>query len=179
MVCNKLPIQLVVCPCCNQGIKPSRSGGWIDSKFVLNAPCFGSDKNCGTCGMSDPKRLGDRLWNIWIGESFYPTPEDFVKESMQPGPDGRPMGVSRRVNSIPKGFTIGETWVSLSHRFCKTGTTAEGLPELNPGIFQVWRPSFIEYVVKGTETDEELDRLEKRGFTLIKVVEYGKQIDLF
>lgn len=37
-------------------------------------------------------------------------------------------------------------------------------------IFHAFIPTRIEYIVKGTETDEKLERLEKRGVTLIKLV---------
>lgn len=38
-----------------------------------------------------------------------------------------------------------------------------------PGIFQMFQPQAIEYVVKGDETDDELEKLAKRGFTLVKI----------
>jgi len=38
------------------------------------------------------------------------------------------------------------------------------------GIFSAFVPSAIEYVTKGSETEEELEALVKRGITPIKVV---------
>jgi hypothetical protein len=35
-------------------------------------------------------------------------------------------------------------------------------------------PTGIEYIVKGDETEDELDRLEERGFKLIRVVKVGE-----
>ena len=37
------------------------------------------------------------------------------------------------------------------------------------GIFHAFKPSAIEYVVHGGESADELERLEKRGITLVDV----------
>ena len=42
-------------------------------------------------------------------------------------------------------------------------------PVFKPGIFHAFRPSAIEYIVTGEETTEELEAMEKRGFTLVEV----------
>jgi hypothetical protein len=34
----------------------------------------------------------------------------------------------------------------------------------------MFKPARIEYIITGKETDEELDAMEKRGFTLIDVI---------
>jgi hypothetical protein len=34
----------------------------------------------------------------------------------------------------------------------------------------MFKPTRIEYIVTGKETEEELDAMEKRGFTLIDVI---------
>lgn len=39
-----------------------------------------------------------------------------------------------------------------------------------PGVFCIFRPTRIEYVVSGEESDETLERLEKRGITLVRVI---------
>ena len=46
--------------------------------------------------------------------------------------------------------------------------TAETI-RYQPGIFSMFIPTAIEYVVTGTETAEELDALENRGLTLVAV----------
>ena len=41
--------------------------------------------------------------------------------------------------------------------------------------FYVYKPERIEYIVKGDESEEELDKMEKRGISLVKLV----RMDLF
>lgn len=166
--CGKLPIPLDVCPCCSAGIKPARGFTWIHSKLFEDKKCGGVDNpTCFSC----PMNLYDmRLGLMWCGEKFYPTPEHFMRE-------GAAMGVSKRISQIPKDFIVGETWIALAHR--KAIMVAEG-DEITyqAGIFQAFKPSRIEYVVRGDETEEELDAKEKRGFTLVKVIPKEEQTSL-
>jgi hypothetical protein len=119
--------------------------------------------------------MPDRGGLVWVGGSFYPTPEDFLREA-------RTMGVSRRIPAIPKGFEPGKTVVYLAHRECievPVDTTPmydghinpvnTGKPKMRPAVFSAFIPSAIEYVVKGDETEDELERIEKRGLSLVKV----------
>ena len=50
-----------------------------------------------------------RVGLIWVGEKFYPTPQDFCAEAEK-------MGISRRIPAVPNDFVLGETWVWLAHR---------------------------------------------------------------
>lgn len=127
---------------------------------------------------SPVSRIG-RCGLIWIGEQFYPTPMSFMIEAER-------MGVSRRIGAVPRDFKIGETWVLLGHRkaierVCPecgdAPITEDECPVCNgeryihvPGVITAFKPSAIEYVTKGDETDEEIDALEKRGITPVKVV---------
>jgi hypothetical protein len=98
---------------------------------------------------------------IWVEEKFYPTAEDFMKEAQA-------QGISRRVSAIPRGFKLGETWVLLAHRLAVSHILPEGCSTNGEkvihqaAIFRVFKPSAVyiatstEYVVKGTETEEEL-----------------------
>jgi hypothetical protein len=47
--------------------------------------------------------------------------------------------------------------------------------EHRPGIITAFKPTAIEYVVKGDETDEELEALEARGIEPVKVVKAEEQ----
>lgn len=130
---------------------------------------------------------------LWIGEKFYPTPADWIRES-------REQGISRRIHAVPNDFEVGKTWVCVAHikaikKPCDHGiephpdqTVAETLTAqancdlcdkdgfvYTPGIFQMFQPQAIEYVVKGDETDDELEKLAKRGFTLVKIERVGDQ----
>lgn len=168
MECGKLPIELSVCPCCNAGIRFSRTPQWVLGKLLENATC---NKAGGICPLNtiDPE---ERMLMIWVGEKFYPTPMDFINES-------RTMGLSRRIMTVPKGFEIGKTRVLFAHikaipgkEIIEEGGCFETSRDASrPGIFSSFIPSRIEYVVKGDETPEDLEALAKRGFALVDVKE--------
>ena len=176
--CGKLPIPLTVCPCCNAGIKPSRGWTWVTGQLIQDAECFQDGfprkKECDKCyplGNPDP---AEKFGLIWIGELYYKTPTDFMRE-------GVAQGISRRLTMIPKDLVIGETWVLLAHRKTIYDPSHEYADEKTgfvPGIFSVFRPDRIEYVVKGDETEEEIEKLEKRGLTLVDVKMTEEQMEI-
>lgn len=194
VTCDALPIPTEVCPACGHGIKPSRGWTWIDPDLMLSEYLrpHGPKLHSQQCPLSDKGRLGERCGLLWIGEGFYPTPQDWILEGMQ-------MGFSRRISGVPRGFEIGQTWVLAGHRkavedgyVTGDGQHFDSLNELlsadpesdqidpvfKPGIFHVWRPTRIEYVVKGTETEKELEALEKRGIEPVKVIPIESQTEL-
>jgi hypothetical protein len=97
------------------------------------------------------------------------------------------MGISRRISAIPHDFKLGETWVAFAHRKAIQKIEPkplESLPDVKapddfiqyiPGIFHIFRPTAIEYIVKDDDTPEKLEGLEKRGITLVKVVQKPEQ----
>lgn len=182
--CGRLPVELTVCRCCGAGIKPSRGWTWIEPTAVLPEETHDCGKDhCRFCPLSGPFTGEERVGLIWIGSKFYPTPESFSEETSR-------LGVSRRISAVPKDFVVGETWVWLAHRQaisspCETcggwGTMIEdgsgdtcddcdGSGTIRkPGVFTAFRPERIEYILKGTETDEEIERLEARGITPVRL----------
>ena len=169
--CGKLPLTLTVCPCCGAGIKPSRGWTWVDAdKLFADRPCthdlesrsghgVSIPEACYGCPLSSP--LG-RAGLLWIGESFYKTPEDWVAEANR-------MGISRRIAHVPTDFVLGETWVLLAHRKAIRIDRGSGHVDFASGIFRVFQPQRIEYVVKASDPQHKLDLLEKRGITLVRV----------
>jgi hypothetical protein len=185
--CGALPIRLDRCPCCGNGIKATRGWTWIDAGLLLapavalcggppavNLDRFGAAPSCSRCPLP---RLTGKHGLLWIGGQFYKSPADFTREAAE-------MGVSRRLSQLPKDFKLGETWVFVAHReaigepcpecaACKTGDRCErcGMTGTvyRPGIFHAFKPSAVEYVVKGDETEEALARLVKRGITPVRV----------
>ena len=170
--CGKMPLPLHVCPTCHQGIKPARGWTWVDA-FALfkSVECKGDpNEDCSTCRLSYAALKADpQMGLLWIGQKFYATPQDFMVEALT-------MGISRRIARVPKDFKVGAHWVLLAHRQTVPDPEAEG--GFRPGIFFVFRPTALEYVVTGKETDEELEALEQRGFTLVKVIRVNKQLKL-
>jgi len=164
--CCKLPVPLTVCPCCGAGIKFSRSWTWIDAdKLFPNAQCQRDSGKSTFCPLASGK-LG-RIGLLWIGESFYKTPADFNEEAAR-------QGISRRIATVPRQFKLGETWVAFAHIHCIPSGEKNGKPGFAPGIFRIFRPKAVEYVVAGTETEEELAALVKRGITPVKVEHAGE-----
>jgi len=184
--CLALPIPLHVCPTCGHGVKPARGLTWVEPDALLAGRHHTQvDLPHAGCPLNEPGLMGDRAGLLWVGESFYASPNEWLSE-------GRRMGFSRRLNAVPRGFVVGETWVLTAHRkavpvgwLAPDGNGHESFleaeaelvasgggelsPVFEPGIFHVWRPDRIEYVVTGDETEEELDKLERRGLTLVKV----------
>lgn len=166
--CGKLPIPLGVCPTCHHGIKPSRGWTWIDAdELLVGAMCkfpvyFGEPHNeaCNFCPLNMP--LG-RVGLLWIGEKFYPRPEDWIAE-------GHRMGFSRRISAVPKDFKLGETWVFAAHRKAISKPEFGNGVKFTPAVFHVFKPTRIEYVVKKKDSKKKLKALEKRGITLVDVV---------
>lgn len=181
--CPKLPIELHRCPTCNGGIKQARGFTWILPDPLLDPGPHGGHHHDLVCPLGEAMRHnhwshGERAGLIWIGTAFYSTPEAFMAEA-------RAMGVSRRISQVPRDFKIGETWIALAHPKAIPGECDHGAPatsscpncpdglsagEWRGGVVTFFRPSAIEYIVKGTETDEELEALEARGFSLVKVI---------
>jgi len=177
--CCWLPHELNVCPTCGAGIKQARGWTWVTPSAIfagqeceLPAAHFSAPDPTAPDGVRLGKwtacpltRLEGRHGLIWVGERFYPTPADFTAE-------GASLGVSRRINSVPKGFVLGETWVLFAHP--KVIKVSDGQFDINqhylPAIFSVFLPTSIDIIVKESElTDEKRAELEKRGLTPVAV----------
>ena len=184
--CHRLPFPLHVCPTCGHGIRQSRAWTWIDGFeiFAFETLCGDTSPHCVACVICNPTLLlptdevkeGEERPNrgksglIWVGEKYYRFPETFIAEANR-------MQISRQINAVPHGFVLGETWIFLAHVkaiFDRTG----GKVTYTPGIFRAYRPTGIEYVVTGDETDEALEKMIKRGITPVKVVPEGITSDM-
>jgi hypothetical protein len=171
--CDKLPIELTVCPCCGEGIKFSRGFTWITGALFASAECSNAEQIrtdlCFECPFSDIHERG-RYGLMWVGEKFYSAAEFTLEAARQ--------GISKRIAQIPRDFKIGETWIVLAHikairrdaPVMVDGNAIGSAPHWFPGIFHAFRPQRIEYVVTGKETDEQLNAYVKRGFTLVRVI---------
>ena len=107
------------------------------------------------CGFWHQTQDEDEFLVDFVGASYYPTPEHFIKEA-------RVQGISRRINGVPEGFVLGETTIVLGHPKAYDG---------EPGFFAAYKPERIEYIVKGDESEDDLQKMVERGFELVKVYE--------
>ena len=159
--CGRLPIPLGVCPTCHAGIKFTRGWAWIDADAIAaDSHCL-NDPACGPCPLA--RHLG-RAGLLWIGEQFYHRPADWTREAVT-------MGISRRIGAVPKDFKVGETWVLVAHR----KAIRVSATEYAAGIFHAFKPTAIEYVVRGDESDAELQAIRERGITPIRVERLEEQ----
>ena len=160
--CGRIPFPLIVCPCCGEGFRPSRGYRWVDGQKILeSAPECSFDKCLEGCSFREgnEENVGRSIL-IWVSPENYATPDEFLSEAGE-------MGISRRLSGdqVPRGLIVGETWIFLAHRYAIDTYSAEP----TPGVFHAFVPAMIEYVIKGTETDEEIANLVKRGITPVQV----------
>ena len=106
--CPALPIEVSRCPCCDAGIKPTRSWAWFSPKMFFDFSCPPECEIYQEGGRCEPFKQ-DRAGILWIGGKFYPTPAEWTEEAEK-------MGVSRRISQIPKDLVVGETWAFVGHR---------------------------------------------------------------
>lgn len=161
--CERLYLPLSLCQTCGCGIKPSRGWTWVLMPALVaeTEPMHCSKSYCEHCPLN-PHRPSERMGLLWCGEQFYKTPEAWIREA-------ETQGVSRRIAALPKDFVLGQTWVLMAHRKAIQGLDEKGAIIYRPGIIHAFRPSAVEYVVTGAETEEELARMNKRGITPIQV----------
>ena len=89
------------------------------------------------------------------------------------------LGVSRRIPAVPREFVLGETWVFVAHRKTIVMVNDDGDMEFSPGVFHIFQPTAVEYIVTGDETEEELESLEKRGLSLVDVIRADETQPIF
>ena len=161
--CDRLPLELTVCPVCSHGFKQARGFTWVDVAGLVG----GVHRDC-------------------LDE--FPCPLCMSTEQMGRAPaafemESRALGVSRRVHALPRGFKVGETWVLLAHpktlpcSECVATGLVGGVPCEKckakgwlAGVFKVWRPSRVEKLLNESQRgSEEAEDLVKRGITPIFV----------
>src|SRR5215472_6901615 len=166
--CCKMPIILHVCPTCNGGIKQTRGWQWIDPKPWIAGACKqGIYGPLSGCPLATGEGLGDKVGLIWVGEAFYKTPGAFSAEA-------NAMGISRRIQAIPRGFKLGESWVFLAHPKVKQLVDAEtGEATWLGGVFRVFKPERIEKIVTQSQSEDadEMAKLAEAGITPVVVAD--------
>lgn len=184
--CDRLPIELNVCPCCGQGIKQGRGWQWVNTAQLVGGdhtvPCNHVFNETATgpamvpcqcikvCILCHNTQAIGKAGLLWIGQQFYPTVDDFEREA-------NTQGISRRIQAVPRGFEIGKSWVLFAHAkaIVKKQEGVLGKPdtfttEYAPGIFRVWRPEKLERIYKESDRNSEDVAADiKRGITPVFV----------
>lgn len=80
------------------------------------------------------------------------------------------MGISRRINAVPRGFKLGEHWVWIAHPKIQqvSNTELDGMRWAG-GVMAMFRPTRIEKVMTESQeralTDDDRDDLANKGVT--------------
>lgn len=190
--CCKLPIPLPkhFCSVCgiDHTIHFTRGWTWMDPKPLIESKeCIKATSdaiiNKFFCPAMDPSSMGKEVGLKWIGSQFYPTAGSFLFEAER-------MGISIRLNKLPRRLKLGETWVFLAHM--KTILTRKWVepPDPNPmnetghwddlwtpGIFRIFKPERVEKIVTATEfaNTEAMDALRERDITPVAVPDNDKR----
>jgi len=160
--CDRLPIELKVCPICGEGIRVTRSL-WKINAFKLwgnHAGCYFCNEKCFVC--YPPGQDGFPSYILGVGTKFY-SPEEFVNEA-------REMGVSKAIPFVPKELVVGKTVIFLSHPTGIEIHKESHCIEKKPAVVSAFIPFGIEQLVWESQlTDEMRKDLEKRGITPVSV----------
>ena len=151
--CDRLAFELTVCPACSAGIKQTRGWTWIQPTKILGGNHNGQlgchcDPFCAVCNPQAYFGSEGKAGLLWVGESFYPTPVEFIKE-------GYAQGISRRISQIPHDFIVGITTVFFAHpkAIDNTAGVLDQGDIFKPGIISAFRPQAIERIVLQSQYD--------------------------
>lgn len=123
--CDRLPIQLDVCPVCGAGIHFARGMARVNplklwgrhqkykaQTLTDGGQTFTEQEHCicvDGCSVCDP--TDKPAFIMFVGEKFY-TVQEFISEA-------RTMGISKRIPPhYPAGLKLGETVIYLAHKHC-------------------------------------------------------------
>ena len=173
--CLKMPYELHVCPVCGEGVKFSRGFRWVDAKRLTGGKCASPQPYCTVC----PFEL-EKAGLMFVGEKHYKHPSDFIQEAVE-------MGISKRVNAIPKELRFNEDYILLAHKKgMEKRITQEAVGLVTtiektiivPAIFYAFKPTHAEKVVTQEMLDsmheEEKKSAEERGIRFVVVPDEPK-----
>ena len=173
--CHRLPLPIPVCEACKrplivpirgiQRIEPNKVWTLCPEWQDLSYPCH--LVKCPSCFPPE------KAYVVWVGESFYETPNSFVDES-------RRMGISRKIPFVPDDLKVGD-WVFLGYRkLIPTGNYNKDHEEiLDPGIFHAFRVSTIEKLLTDAQQQDQyyVKTLLDRGITPVVEVDSEDEVE--
>jgi hypothetical protein len=170
--CDRLPMGLDECPVCGniphfirsvQKIDPLALWGVHEKKICKCKPI------CPLCNPeTKPRDISNYLQ--WVGNDY--TPESFIKESDK-------MGVSKKINNLPKDLVVGKSWVYLARQDMIENKVTAYHPKKTKkkdAIFFAFIPQKVEYLMEKKKKEEyskeeilENKEFKKRGITIVWV----------
>lgn len=176
--CDRLPMNLEVCPTCGSGLKVGKGFTEINPFMLWNyhavtqaaeavakgtAEVCRDPKTCCVCYPPD-----DIAYVMRVGDKFYSV-KTFMVEANS-------MGVCKRIPFIPRKLKVGKTPIYLVHKKAgwKYASGEKKLIDVTDAIFNAFIPTRIEQLVwvkdlKGKKGKALWEQLEKRGITVIPV----------
>jgi hypothetical protein len=143
--CGRALVPIVPCECCGLRLKQSRGFQWFNPQKII-----ASVLQVEVLELLDDVTVLDKCGDNFCGRCFFGMAT----------PQRAGLIISRRIPAVPKGFKTGEDVVYLAH---------PNAFDDQPAIFLGFKPSAIEYVVKGDEEEEELLEMIEKGITPVRV----------
>lgn len=159
--CDRLPFPLDECEHCGRAYDQTRGFTWVIPESLLRgehrieSEKWGGLRKVSTlcpedsCCVCRPQLGGERAGLMWVGQGNY-SPEEFRNE-------GDEMGISKRINNIPKGFVVRKHWIYMAHPQACVPVGDGGKrkrKEKGPGIFMAFIPQKIERIVLQSHHEE-------------------------
>ena len=183
--CDRLPMNLEICPVCSSGLKVGKGfteinpfklwgnhGIAFDERTKEVTDCH-DPETCYVCYPPDSAAFLMR-----VGGKFY-TVNSFMLEATA-------MGVSKRIPFIPRKLEVGKTPIYLVHKKAgwkyTEGNGEKKLIDETDAIFTAFVPTHIEQLVwekdlKGKKGKALREQAEKRGITIVPVPNKDKDHD--
>jgi hypothetical protein len=173
--CDRIPMPLPeACPCCNGGIKHTRTPRKIDAlklwgehehctegEFLYITPVLTERRIPSGCYVCHP--TNDTAYIMGVGENHYPKPQDFVEEAVR-------LGVSKRIPAVPRDVVVGKTKIFLTHKRALQIQTKPGEKEKwQAGVIYAFVVTAVEQIVKQSEYESQQKALAKRGIKAVAV----------
>lgn len=172
--CHRLPLPIPICEACERPlIVPIRGIQMIEpTKIWTVCPEIhnpGYLCHALTCPICEPP---EKAYVVWVGESYYETPDSFLNEAQE-------MGISRKIHAVPEGLEVGD-WIYLGFRkYIPTGEyKRDGTEIKEPGIFHAYQVHTIEKLLTEKQQKDQyyVKTLLDRGIT--PVVEVDSEADI-
>ena len=200
--CPRLPVETAVCPTCGEGIKPARGFTWVDGGKLIPPTVHGTDEHDGSARSArraprsarEPRTPRATSCRCWAAAASSGSGSSTTRPRARSCPrrrrwasrggsrrypatslSGRPGCSSATARRSRRRARSAATIPAATPSADRLGCTRRAGPEVTlPGIVTAFQPTAIEYVVKGDETEEELEALEARGIEPV-IVERAEQ----
>lgn len=166
--CDRLKLEIPVCPCCGETPRPNRGMQPINAHKM-----FGEHRDieecddrrmCRICYPADTRHRSHKDYLIWVGREHY-SEEEFSAEAEL-------VGISRRIPHVPDGLSIGRSVIYLAMRGNINriiGASGDGSRAITAnGIFMAFAPERLELLIWESEVNDlYIENLAERNITAI------------